>query len=107
MLMLGGEKMDTNNTSNIESELTILKNRVDTITMKIESLPSGKKAKMMGYIRDMHILAVEIEDRITNLRNEGYDNGEFWYSDLRINNDKFRSDFTESNGMYMDYDYSG
>ncbi len=99
--------MDANNTSNIESELTILKKRLDTIMLKIESLPSGKKAKMMGYVRDMNILAVELGDRIMNLRNEGYDNGDFWHTDLRINNDEFRNDFTESNGIYMDYDYSG
>ena len=105
--MRKGVKMDANNTSYIESELTILKNRLDTITMKIESLSSGKKAKMMGCIRDMHILAAELEDRITNLRDEGYDNGDFWHTDLRVNNDEFRNDFTESNGIYMDYDYSG
>ena len=99
--------MEVNDTSHIEAELTNWKNRLDTIMMKIESLPSGKKAKVMGYIRDINILAAELEDRIIDLRNEGYDNGDFWHTDLRINNDEFRSDFTETKGTYMDYDYSG
>ena len=99
--------MNTYDTVQIESELAVLKNRLDDIISRTELLPSGKKAKMMGYIRDLDILAAEVEDRIAHLQNEGYDDGDFWRTDVKINIDDFRNDFTESSGMYMDYDYSG
>lgn len=61
----------------------------------------------MGTIMEIHILASELDDRIEDLKKSGGDNGEYWDSDIKVNIDDFRNDFTETSGMYMDYDYSG
>jgi hypothetical protein len=92
---------------NIDHELTMWKEKLESIITKLDALPSGKKAKLTGYIRDIHMLSIELDDRIELLKTSGYDGGDFWDNDIKVNIDDFRNDFTETSGMYMDYDYSG
>lgn len=99
--------MKTYDTINIDHELSMWKNEIESIIAKFNRLPSGKKAKLMGNIMEIHILAAELESRIAELKEGGYDGGAYWDRDLKIDIDAFRNDFTESSGMYMDYDYSG
>ena len=99
--------MKNQNTASIDHELGMWKNKLEHIITKLEALPSRKKAKLTGYIRDITMLATELEDRIELLKTSGYDDGEFWHNDVKVNIDEFRNDFTETSGMYMDYDYSG
>lgn len=99
--------MHTSDTFNIDNELSVWKEKIESILEKFSSLPSGKKAKMMGAIMEIHILASELEGRIEDLKESGFDDGEYWKSDVKVDIDTFRSDFTETPGTYMDYDYSG
>ena len=93
--------------ANMDHELSMWKKRIDDIIIKFEALPSRKKAKLTGYIRDLHMLATELDDRIELLKDSGYDGGDFWDNNIKVDIDEFRSDFTETGGTYMDYDYSG
>jgi hypothetical protein len=105
--MLRGEIMTRQDTAHIDHELSMWRRKLDTIITKFEALPSGKKAKLTGYIRDIHMLAIELDDRIELLKESGYDDGDFWDNNIRVDIDEFRSDFTETSGTFMDYDYSG
>ena len=91
----------------VNHELGMWKEKLEKIIAKFEDLPSRKKAKLTGYIRDIHMLAIELDDRIEVLNESGFDGGYFWENDIKVNIDEFRSDFTETAGTYMDYDYSG
>ncbi len=91
----------------MDYELRMWKKKVEAIIDKFDSLPTRKKAKLMGYIREIDILAAELDDRIYDLRTWGDDGGDFWINDVKVDIDEFRSDFTETSGTYMDYDYSG
>ena len=91
----------------VNLELSAWKNRIESILRKFERIPSGKKAKLMGSIMDLYMLAEELDERIEDLNVYGYDGGDYWSDDVKVNIDEFRSDFTETSGTYMDYDYSG
>ena len=95
-------------TYNVENELTRWKEKIDRISRKFATLPSGKKAKLMGYIRELDILAAELDERIEVIEHYGWqqDDG-YWLHDVKVDIDQFRSPFTETAGTYMDYDYSG
>ncbi len=96
-----------NKSAHIDHELSMWKKQIDGIMSRIETLPSGKKAKIMALVGDIRILATELDDRIERVKESGYDGGDFWVNDVKVDIDEFRSDFTETAGTYMDYDYSG
>jgi hypothetical protein len=99
--------MKYRDSAHIDHELSMWKDKLKDIITKLEALPSRKKAKLTGYIRDIHILSTELDDRIENLKQSGYDGGDYWNNDIKVNIDEFRNDFTETSGTFMDYDYSG
>lgn len=98
--------MEKNSTA-IDHELRMWKQKIEEVISKFQSLPTGKKAKLTGYINNIQMVAAELDDRIELLMKSGYDGGDYWDNDVKVDIDEFRNDFTESKGMYMDYDYSG
>ena len=99
--------MKQSNSQHIDFELSIWKEKLEKILAQFAAFPSRKKAKLMGTIMELHIMDAELDDRIALLKESGYDNGDYWDNSIRVNIDEFRSDFTESSEIYMDYDYSG
>jgi len=55
---------------NLIIELTGWKAKIYDIMRKLDKLPSGDKAKILGNVNDLHVLIEELEDRIDRLRNE-------------------------------------
>ena len=55
---------------NVAIELTGWKAKIYDIMRKLDKLPSGDKAEILGNINDLHVLVEELEDRIDRLRNE-------------------------------------
>ena len=95
-------------TYNVDNELARWKAKLDSISHKFDTLPSGKKAKLMGYIREIDILAAELDERIHLIAKHGWEqNDSYWQHDVKVDIDEFRNPFTETAGTYMDYDYSG
>ncbi len=91
----------------LSNELIAWQKRLAGIIDKIDMLPSSKKRRLSQYLRDFDILFAELEDRI-NLLNDTeslfYDINE---DEAKINLDHFRNMYNESQGIHMDYDYSG
>lgn len=55
---------------NLTIELTGWKAKVYDIMRKLDKLPSGDKAKILGNVNDLHVLVEEMDDRIERLRNQ-------------------------------------
>ena len=55
---------------NMEIELTAWKAKLYDMIRKIDKLSSGDKEKMLGNIGDLHNFVTELEDRISELKNE-------------------------------------
>ncbi len=54
----------------MEIELTAWKAKLYDMIRKIDKLSSGDKEKMLGNIGDLHNIVTELEDRISELKNE-------------------------------------
>ncbi|MGD9331496.1 MAG: hypothetical protein PVJ53_09295 [Desulfobacterales bacterium] len=52
----------------MEAELTAWKANVYDIVRRMEQLPGGDKEKFLPNIEDLHIMIVEMEDRIDQIR---------------------------------------
>lgn len=55
---------------NVEMELTLWKAKLYDLNRKIDALPSSHKEKMLGNVGDLNNLLTEMEDRVSQLRNE-------------------------------------
>lgn len=56
--------------NNLTVELTGWKAKIYDIVRRLDKLPSGNKAKMLGQVNDLHVLVEELDDRIERLRNQ-------------------------------------
>ena len=54
----------------LEQELTIWKARLFDLHRKIDALPSAYKERMLANAEDIHMLVVEMSDRVDALRTE-------------------------------------
>jgi hypothetical protein len=54
----------------LEQELTIWKARLFDLHRKIVALPSAGKERMLPNVEDIHMLVVEMSDRVDALRTE-------------------------------------
>ena len=54
----------------LEAELTVWKAKVYDIIARLDKVSSGEKEKVIGQVRDLHALFVELDDRISRLKRE-------------------------------------
>ena len=54
----------------LEQELTIWKARLFDLNRKIDRLPSADRERVLPNVEDIHILVVEMSDRVDALRTE-------------------------------------
>lgn len=55
---------------NLASELTVWKAKVYDIIARLDKVSSGEKEKIIDQVRDIHVLFVELDDRISRLERE-------------------------------------
>lgn len=54
----------------LEAELTVWKAKVYDIIARLDKVSSGEKEKVIDQVRDLHVLFVELDDRISRLKRE-------------------------------------
>ena len=71
----------------MEAELTAWKANVYDIVRAMETLPGGERAKILPNIEDLHILIVEMDERIDQIRENC--TPETGIDDIRTDKEKF------------------